>query len=145
MSDMQEMLDWQLMLQRRSYGKDPANLSEEERAEWIRWNVLALEDELHEALGEVGWKPWATSRHVNREQFRNELVDAWHFFMNLLLCVGVDAEEFFAAYMAKAQKNAKRMADGYDGVSGKCKECRRDLSELPPGHAETCVAEQIAS
>lgn len=135
MSDVQEMLDWQLMLQRKSYGRDPANMTDEERAEWVRWNVLALEDELHEALGEIGWKPWATSRHLNREQFKNELVDAWHFFMNLLLCAGIDAEEFHAAYLVKAKKNAARMADGYDGVTGKCVGCRRDLTELPPDHA----------
>jgi hypothetical protein len=136
MSDIEEMLAWQLALQRKSYGKDPTALDPEERAEWIRWNVLALEDELHEALGEVGWKPWATSRHLNREQFKNELVDAWHFFMNLMLAAEIDGEEFFAAYRAKAAKNAERMATGYDGVTGKCPGCNRDMTELPPGHAQ---------
>src|SRR5690606_25002112 len=97
-----------------SYGLDPADLPEEERIEFIRWNVLALTDELHEALNECGWKPWATSRHVNEEAALKELIDAWHFFMNLLWAIGgralkdndALADALFNAYVAKNKRNA---------------------------------------
>jgi dimeric dUTPase (all-alpha-NTP-PPase superfamily) len=123
-------------LQIASYKKDPVGLDEETRTEFIRWNVLALEDELHEALGEVGWKPWATSRHLNREPFKKELVDALHFFMNLMLAADIDADELLDAYQAKREVNAKRQADGYDGVAGKCPRCSRALEDVPPTYSK---------
>ena len=55
----EQALKAQLELQITSYGSDPRGSDDNEKLEWIRWNVLALEDELHEALAETGWKPWA--------------------------------------------------------------------------------------
>jgi hypothetical protein len=123
-------------LQVDAYKKDPTNLEPEERAEFIRWNILALEDELHEALGEVGWKPWATSRHLNKAEFQGELVDALHFFLNLMLAADIDPDELLAGYQAKRLKNAKRQEEGYDGVTGKCPVCSRALDDVPPKYSK---------
>jgi DNA-directed RNA polymerase subunit M/transcription elongation factor TFIIS len=117
-------------LQVESYHVRPEELDPEARAEFIRWNVLALEDELHEALGEVGWKPWATSRHLNREAYKKELVDALHFFTNLCLAAGITADELVNDYFKKAEVNAQRQVDGYDGVTTKCPGCRRELDRI---------------
>ena len=57
------------------------------------------------------------------------MVDAWHFFMNLLLITGCDAVDFYKAYVGKHDLNAKRQADGYDGIKGKCKVCGRALDD----------------
>lgn len=130
-----EMLMKQLELQRESFGIDPLTLEGEKRIEFIRWNVLALENELHEFLQEIGWKPWATSRHVNQEEAIGELVDAWHFFMNLLLVTVQGPNPYAAAatlmsrYERKHDVNARRQEEGYDGVTGKCRTCGRDLAE----------------
>lgn len=126
---LQDMLDEQERAQRNVHGLDLVRLTGEERIEAIRWNVLALEDELHEALAETGWKPWATSRHVNREAFLGELIDAWHFLMNLFIIADTDAEEIEQRYFAKRAKNDKRQHDGYDGVDGKCPGCHRALDD----------------
>ena len=124
-------------LQIDSYNGSPALLTDEGKIEFIRWNILALEDELHEALGEVGWKPWATSRHINRAAYRGELVDAFHFFMNLCLVVGISAEELLNEYRKKRALNAERQLEGYDGVSSKCPACGRALDDP----ATTCHRE----
>lgn len=125
-----DMLELQRELQVNSYGKDPAAILDgHERMDFIRWNVLALEDELHEALAETGWKPWAKSQHVNDEAFYGEMVDAWHFFMNLMLVTGMTAEKLEEGYRAKRLKNAARQRDGYDGVSTKCQLCKRALDD----------------
>lgn len=124
-----KMLAEQERLQRESFGNDPKHLSGEALIDFIRWNTLALEDELHEALAETGWKPWATSKHVNRQAFIGELVDAFHFFMNLMLAVDCTADELFATYLEKHKLNAKRQAEGYDGVSEKCEGCGRALDD----------------
>lgn len=130
MSDnLEQMLSAQHKMQINSFGNNPNTLEGEEAVEFIRWNALALTDELHEALAETGWKPWATSKHVNRDAFIGELVDAFHFFMNLMLVVDCTAGEFTAAYFAKRDLNIKRQAEGYDGIAGKCHECKRALDD----------------
>jgi hypothetical protein len=131
------LLGLQLQAQREGFKLDPPALEGEERAEYIRWNVLALEDELHEMLSEVGWKPWASSRDLNRDGYLKELVDAYHFLMNLILVVkGEDqtvdelACEFARMYTAKREVNLRRQAEGYDGVANKCQECGRAREDV---------------
>lgn len=116
-------------MQITSYGKDPSTLRGEELMEFIRWNILACEDELHEAMGETGWKPWATSNHMNVDAFHGELVDAFHFFMNLCIASGLTADGLLAGYERKRFKNIARQAAGYDGVAGKCPKCHRALDD----------------
>lgn len=129
MSILQMILDNQKKLQLKSYGVDVTVLDEEQRAAYIRDMSLALTDELHEALNETGWKPWATSRHINRSSFLNEMIDVLHFWCNLVLVVNATEEDIVDAYFAKAEKNAKRQLNGYDGVQGKCKLCGRAFDD----------------
>lgn len=129
MSVLQQILNRQRELQKKYYGVDVATLTDEQRAEYIRSMALALADELHEALNETGWKPWATSRHINREAYLGELIDVLHFWANLVLVVNTNEEELTAMYFAKADKNAKRQLAGYDGVQGKCTTCGRAFDD----------------
>jgi dimeric dUTPase (all-alpha-NTP-PPase superfamily) len=120
------MLEMQRTLQLMyNDGKAIEDFTPEERMAAIRDNVLACTDELHEALAETGWKPWATSNHINTEAFKAEMVDAWHFFMNLMLHSGMTADDLYQGYITKNAKNIQRQADGYDGVSTKCPRCHR--------------------
>lgn len=123
------MLNMQSELQEKSYGRMLESLDGEERIEMFKQMYIALADELHEALGEMGWKPWATSKHFNEAAVQGELIDAWHFFMNLIILSGMDPEEMFEKYMAKHKKNQQRQIDGYDGVSTKCRGCGRALDD----------------
>lgn len=103
--------------------------SDATKSTFISMNILALTDELHEALAEVGWKPWASSRHLNRDAYKGELVDAFHFFMNLMMVAGIDSQELLEAYFEKAKVNRQRQKDGYDGVTSKCPVCGRALDD----------------
>lgn len=139
MDRLADMLQAQRALQVDSFGLDPCALEGEELAEFIRWNQQALVAETFEMLDEVGWKPWASSRHVNVDPLRKEMVDAIHFFMNILLAAhGPDVLEygetwlsdlFYLDYLSKREVNAERQANGYDGLSGKCPKCHRDRDE----------------
>lgn len=130
-----DMLQAQLDLQRR-HGWDPLVMDLPTRIAYIKENVLALTDELHEALGEVGWKSWATSRHINSEAAFGELRDAWQFLTNLMFAVSPDSPTDLAARLerelyAKLKVNHARQDEGYDGVSTKCPGCGRALDETP--------------
>jgi len=95
--------------------RDPSQMARDDALEFILWNVVACTDELHEALNEVGWKPWASARHINRNEYVGELIDAMHFIVNLCLVVGVTPEEFHARYLSKNEKNHRRQLEGYTG------------------------------
>jgi len=136
MMNLVDLLTAQLELQTGSMKDgDPRSLSPEQRAVFLTWNHTALIKELGEALDEVGWKPWATDRSLDHEKFMREMVDAFHFFMNMMLAASPDdspseiAEEFSQMYQAKHAVNAQRQADGYTGKAEKCPRCYRDLSE----------------
>lgn len=111
--------------QHRLEGQFPADLAPSVKMNYIRTMVLALTDELHEALAETGWKPWATSNHINREGYRGELADAFIFLMNLMLVADITPSELMEVVKAKQIKNHKRQDDGYDGVTTKCPKCKR--------------------
>lgn len=103
------------------------------RAEYVRLNVLACENELHEALNETRWKPWTFGQSgiVDEERFGGELVDALHFLLNLFLVAGWTPERIHAGFMDKQAVNRRRQEEKYDGQSTKCayRKCRRALDD----------------
>lgn len=101
----------------------------QELIDYIVYMKTALDDELHEMLNETGWKPWATSRHINIEGMKSELVDAFQFFMNLCSAAKMDANELMIRHADKLKKNYERAANGYDGISTKCGWCGRALDD----------------
>ena len=134
---MSKMFDeWLLstrVLQRQSFGSDPALLEGKELAEYIRWNVLAAIDELMEMLHEVDWKPWTVTEDGfrNREAFNGEGVDVLHFVANLLVAGRCSDDELTRLYEAKQQKNRERMASKtYDGIKEKCPGCKRAYDDV---------------
>lgn len=130
MSGLDLILNSQRELQKKHFKTDISTLDPEQRAAYIRDMSLALTDELHEALNETGWKPWATSRHFNREAFIGEMIDVLHFWCNLILLANVSEEDIVNVYCAKAEKNARRQMAGYDGVSSKCITCGRAFDDV---------------
>lgn len=105
----------------------------QERISYIKENVLAATDELHEALGEVGWRSWATSQHINRDAYLGELRDVWQFLTNLMLAAEPDPAALAGwlanALAAKHRINHDRIG-AYDGVSTKCPNCARALEDV---------------
>lgn len=140
-----EMFELQGDMQRNNFGAHPSDIAEDSadladgmypnRIQFIKDMTYALEDELHEFTAEIGWKPWATSRHINTDAAQGELVDAFHFFMNLCMAVDMTPDVLFERYKAKRTKNIKRQEDGYDGVQGKCPGCKRALDDTGVGCA----------
>jgi len=126
---LSRMMRLQKKLQKETYGIDYDGMTDEERIAQFKDMHIALTDELHEALGEMGWKPWATSKHFNQEAVQAELIDAWHFFMNLMLIAGLTPDKLLEAYELKRAKNMARQAEGYDGVATKCRGCKRAFDD----------------
>ena len=140
LTDIRAMLVNQNELQLSAYGINIAYMSQEGRVTFIKEMYIALGAELQEMLNEMSWKPWASAEFFNTEEALGEMVDAWHFIMNILITVGyqhgVGPNElgslFAEKYYAKSRVNAERQENGYDGVSSKCPSCHREVTELPP-------------
>jgi len=134
MDTFSRMLKLQEQLQTESFGYNFQRMLPADRIQYIKDMKLALEAELQEALDEVGWKPWAATRFINREAYLGELVDVLHFWMNMILVLGDDPEELaseiFTRYCLKNHINERRQREGYDGVSTKCGGCGRALDDV---------------
>jgi len=122
-------------LQKGSFGITPDELEGDELAEYVRLNVLAATEELHEAMRCISWKPWATEGRGEwrkdlkkrdemgdgalvdaKDQFVEELVDVLHFVFNLFNVVkGTTWDEVVSRYLEKASENARRQKEGYRG------------------------------
>lgn len=128
-----QMFETQNLLQTETYHYNFQYMPLQERIAYIEKMYVAAVRELGEAHDETSWKPWATKQFANRDALIGELVDTWHFIMNMALAFGDDpldlADEFFTRYQRKAALNAKRQVEGYDGVAGKCPDCRRALDD----------------
>lgn len=78
-------------------------------SQYIRDNVLAATDELHEVLGEVHWKPWKDNHGIKDiGAYREELADVMHFIINLYLAGGLTSADMVDDFMAKHDVNMKR-------------------------------------
>jgi len=75
--------------------------------------TMALMDELMEALRETPWKPWKKGQTLDYDRVKDELVDAWHFLMNLMLWTGMDATELYTRYQGKNLENHRRQDEDY--------------------------------
>lgn len=71
-------------------------------------------EELYEAINHLKNKPWKqTDCDTDVEAFKEELADAWHFFIELHIIAGLDPIDVFRAYFQKAFINAHRQNSGY--------------------------------
>ena len=115
------MLDYQKAFQRRV---DPRceSLDLKERAAFIRDHYVYLDQELQEMLYEVPffkhWKDYSKMTNSEIEEAyhkaKEELIDSWHFFMNLMIALNMSADELFQMYLEKNKENIRRQNEGYD-------------------------------
>lgn len=81
--------------------------------EYINNNMIALVDELFETLRETPFKYWKKNQKLNINAARQEAVDSFHFFMNLLIGLGIDSEMLYKMYCEKNKINHERVKEGY--------------------------------
>lgn len=92
------------------------NLSDKKSQQVCRDLALRGVEEMFEALQHLkNWKPHKLTeeKEFNKEEFLEEIVDAFNYFMALLIVVDVDQEKLFEAYLKKDHKIRKRLDEGY--------------------------------
>lgn len=124
--DMEDMTQLEAMLSKQrdfQMRLNPAFLDMDikERVAFIKEHSIHLNQEINEMLYELPYfKPWKDYSDVSPEKeawmmakARMECVDAWHFFMNIMLALGFNADEFVYMYMKKNDENHRRQDAGY--------------------------------
>lgn len=99
-----------------SYPDWPVNLSEKQAQTTCRETALKGVEEMFEALQHLkNWKPHRETEmpDIDREEFLEEIVDAFNYFFSLMILIGVDVEEFYDAFNKKDSIIRERLSQGY--------------------------------
>jgi hypothetical protein len=99
-----------------SYPDWPVDVSKKRSQKALRETALKGVEEMFEALQHL--KNWKTHKRkgdsdFDREEFLEEMVDAFNYFFAMLVMLGVTPEEFFDAYLAKNEKIHQRLSGNY--------------------------------
>ena len=105
--------------------------------DWLRDNKIALDDEFREVVDALPgmnlpekersalWKKWKANHLKLREkdiselepnelkELKFELIDMWHFFMNMMLGLRISSKELFTYYYYKNLENIRRYTQKY--------------------------------
>lgn len=82
----------------------PVDITKKESQQAVRDTVLKGVEEVFESLTHIrGWKPHRITEisEFDREAFLEEYVDAFNYFLSVLVMLGVTADEFFDSYVKK--------------------------------------------
>jgi len=100
-----------------AYPEGNIDLSTRKSQQLCRDMALRGVEEVFEALGHLkNWKPHRQTEVVadfNRDEFKEEMVDAFNYFLSLMIMIGVDSDELFAAYDKKDKIIHERLKTGY--------------------------------
>ena len=94
----------------------PVDLTDKAAQQNLRDTALKGVEEMFEALQHLkNWKPHKQTevKEFDREEFLEEVVDAFNYFFSLLVLTGVDADELFDAYIKKDSIIHDRLRTGY--------------------------------
>jgi len=99
-----------------SYPDWPVDVTKKRSQKALRETALKGVEEMFEALQEL--KNWKThkkkgSSDFNRDDFLEEMVDAFNYFFAMFIMLGVTPDELYDAYMNKNKKIHSRLIDGY--------------------------------
>ena len=94
----------------------PVDLGDKESQQHIRDMALRGVEEMFEALQHLkNWKPHRSTevKDFSREEFLEEIVDAFNYFLSVLILVGVSPDELFEAYEKKDKIIRQRIESKY--------------------------------
>lgn len=101
---------------------DLNNASFKERVDGLTIQFRNLLLEFGELMERLPYKEWKTYSPEQMKDFLDEeskieswyeIIDMWHFFMNMCLLMGIDGKTFVHLYMTKNKENFDRQKRGY--------------------------------
>lgn len=100
-----------------SYPELPIDISKKESQQFCRDLALRGVEEMFEALQHLkNWKPHRLTEFnegPDKEEFLEEIVDAFNYFFSLIIASGFDEDDLYKAYCKKHEIIMKRLKEGY--------------------------------
>ena len=94
--------------------------NESDKQQFVNQQILALHEEAVEIMKESAYKNpelvkfgWKKGQKWNVENFKEEIIDIFHFVMNLAIISGMDSDEFYKRYCKKNNVNHERQENNY--------------------------------
>lgn len=96
-----------------AYPSWPVDLQDKMSQKVLREITFRSVEELFEALLHLkNWKDHRASKgQFDREEYLEEMIDAFNYFLAILVLTGVDATEFFNAYNRKHEIIVNRLPE----------------------------------
>ena len=94
----------------------PLDLSKKENQQHVRDMALRGVEEMFEALQHLkNWKPHRKTEitEFDRDEFLEEIVDAFNYFFSLIILTGFSSDDLYEAYLKKDAIIHSRLEDGY--------------------------------
>lgn len=94
----------------------PIDLGNKAHQQFCRDIALRGVEEMFEAVQHLkNWKPHRVTeiKDFDRDEFLEEIVDAFNYFFSLLIITGHDFDDFYDAYVKKDRKIHSRLKKGY--------------------------------
>lgn len=105
---LEEMFEMQKILQQR-LGYQPM-LFDQRYFELMYTGCIT---ELCEMIELTPWKPWKKSMQLDNKHLQEEVIDLWHFVINITMCCGLGPCDLFKLFKEKNKKNNRRQDNGY--------------------------------
>lgn len=105
----------ELLQKKRNFPEFPVDLSSKEGHKFLKTISYECADELHEARQHLKNKPHRATivTDVDRGAYIEELCDALHFFIEIVIASGISVDELYDSYMLKGEVNVERIEGGY--------------------------------
>ena len=103
-------------VKQNEYPEWPIDLSQKSSQQHLRDIALRGVEEMFEALQHLkNWKPHRDTEvpEFDREEFLEEVVDAFNYFISVLVLMGIDSQELYNSYINKDKIIHKRLKSKY--------------------------------
>ena len=92
----------------------PVDLDTHEGQDVVRKVMFFLTQEIYEAAEWMKNKPWRrTVTPLNKTEFKLEVADMLHFFLEFCILIGMKPDELVSLYKTKLRENYDRQRRGY--------------------------------
>ena len=112
----QQLAFMRLLQEKRGFPQFPVDITSKPGQRLLKDITHHMMDELFEAgqhLKNAKSHRATLVPEVDREAYKEELVDALHLYFELIIASGITLEELCEAYLAKGDVNVRRIESGY--------------------------------
>ena len=92
----------------------PVNIDDKKGQQRLKDFAWRVTEEIGEAMNCLKNKPWKqTHMQTDQTHYQEELIDALHFFVELLILSGMEAKDVYRMYVKKNEVNKFRQRSKY--------------------------------